>query len=87
MTEGKSPPIIPGMRDDRDVLLAEIAAFIKRHGLTDTTFSRRAANDGKFVGRLRKGGGITTATAAHIRKYMSDCDRGSPPPARKWRAA
>lgn len=44
----------------RSSLLSDIAAFIADRGITETTFGRLAVNDGKFVGRLRSGGNMTT---------------------------
>lgn len=36
-------------------LLVDIDAFLKKVGVAETTFGRLAANDGKFVGRIRTG--------------------------------
>src|SRR5580698_6573462 len=39
-----------------DVILEEISAYCRREGMAESTFGRRAVNDGKFVNRLRFGG-------------------------------
>ncbi len=51
-------------------LIAEIEAYCRRGGLAESTFGRQAVNEGKFVGRLRKGGGVTTKTMARVRDFM-----------------
>ena len=43
-------------------LLEEIGAFVRDHRMAETTFGKLATNDGKLVGRLRAGKGITTRT-------------------------
>ena len=51
-------------------LLEEIEAFVRDHRMAETTFGRLAANDGKLVGRLRAGKGITTRTVEKVRAFM-----------------
>jgi hypothetical protein len=58
-------------------LLQEIAEYCRRTGLAESTFGRRAVNDGKLANRLRNGGRITTETLDRIRAFM-DADRGIP---------
>src|SRR5262249_7445852 len=41
-------------------LLQEIADYCRHSGLAESTFGRRAVNDGKLTARLRNGGRITT---------------------------
>lgn len=55
-------------------LLIEIDRFLCRPdvGITETTFGRLAVNDGKFVGRLRDGKGLTLATAEKVRVFIRD---------------
>src|ERR1700736_5839011 len=43
-----------------DAILREIADFCRRTGVAESTFGRRAVNDGKLASRLRNGGGTTT---------------------------
>jgi SAM-dependent methyltransferase len=52
-------------------LIAEIEAFCRQAGVAESTFGRRVVNDGKFVGRLRDGKGVTTATVAKVRSYLT----------------
>src|SRR5262245_24422243 len=58
-------------RRENDQLLQEIADFCRRSGMAESTFGRRAVNDGKFVARLRFGGGVTTHTVKRLRTFMS----------------
>src|SRR3977135_3636808 len=51
-------------------LLQEIIEFCRRTGLAESTFGRRAVNDGKLANRLRNGGRITTETLDRIRAFM-----------------
>lgn len=52
-------------------LLQEISEYCRRTGLAESTFGRRAVNDGKLASRLRHGGRITTETLDRIRAFMS----------------
>jgi hypothetical protein len=52
-------------------ILQEISDFCRRSGLAESTFGRRAVNDGKLVSRLRDGGRITTDTFDRIRAFMA----------------
>jgi len=51
-------------------LLQEISDYCRRSGLAESTFGRRAVNDGKLTSRLRNGGRITTETLDRIRAFM-----------------
>ncbi len=62
---------------DNDALLQDIAAYCRVAGMAESTFGRRAVNDGKFVTRLRFGGRVTTVTVDRVRDFMK-----SPPVAR-----
>lgn len=72
LTNGQTPIILPTMTSED--LLAEIDSFLARPdvGITETTFGRLAVNDGKFVGRLRDGKGLTLATAEKVRAFIRD---------------
>jgi hypothetical protein len=67
-------------------LLAEIEVFLARQNerpgvrMTESTFGRLAVNDGKFVGRLRDGKGITLDTLEKARAFMArrEPDASSP---------
>ena len=52
-------------------ILQEITDFCRQRGLAESTFGRRAVNDGKLANRLRNGGRITTETLDRIRSFMS----------------
>ncbi|HEY4773364.1 MAG TPA: hypothetical protein VIH40_00960 [Xanthobacteraceae bacterium] len=52
-------------------LLQEISDYCRRTGLAESTFGRRAVNDGKLANRLRNGGRITTETLDRIRAFIS----------------
>lgn len=58
--------------DSVDPIIAEIEDYCRRGGLAETTFGRQAVNDGKFVSRIRNGGGVTTRTVARVRAYMRE---------------
>ena len=45
-------------------LLGSISDFCRRTGMAESTFGRRAVNDGKFVARLRDGARVTPGDAA-----------------------
>jgi hypothetical protein len=53
-------------------LLQEISDYCRKTGLAESTFGRRAVNDGKLAARLRNGGRITTYTLDRIRSFMED---------------
>jgi len=53
-------------------LLQEISEYCRQTGLAESTFGRRAVNDGKLASRLRHGGRITTETLDRIRAFMAN---------------
>jgi hypothetical protein len=61
-------------------LLQEISDYCRHTGLAESTFGRRAVNDGKLASRLRHGGRITTETLDRIRSFMqSNREAGARP--------
>src|SRR5512141_3257411 len=62
-----------------DQILQEISEFCRQRGLAESTFGRRAVNDGKLANRLRNGGRITTDTLDRIRAFMARNADGTPP--------
>ncbi|HEY2527399.1 MAG TPA: hypothetical protein VGJ20_05510 [Xanthobacteraceae bacterium] len=52
-------------------LLQEIAYYCRQTGLAESTFGRRAVNDGKLAARLRNGGRITTDTLDRIHGFIA----------------
>jgi hypothetical protein len=59
-------------------ILQEISEFCRVRGLAESTFGRRAVNDGKLANRLRNGGRITTDTLERIRAFMARNSDGAP---------
>src|SRR5512135_2545099 len=59
-------------------ILQEISEFCRQRGLAESTFGRRAVNDGKLASRLRNGGRITTDTLDRIRNFMTRNADGAP---------
>ncbi|HVP08471.1 MAG TPA: hypothetical protein VMT02_03035 [Burkholderiales bacterium] len=51
-------------------LLDSIAAFCRSAGIAESTFGRRAVNDGKFVARLRDGARITPETLERVSSFL-----------------
>ena len=58
--------------DTQQDLIGDIEAFCRHAGIAETTFGRQVVNDGKFVGRLRNGKGVTMTTVARVRQYLSE---------------
>lgn len=54
-----------------DTLLNSISDFCRRAGMAESTFGRRAVNDGKFVSRLRAGARVTPTTFDRICEFMA----------------
>ncbi len=52
-------------------LLQQISDYCRQTGLAESTFGRRAVNDGKLTARLRNGGRITTDTLDRIHGFMA----------------
>jgi SAM-dependent methyltransferase len=52
-------------------LLQEISEYCRQTGLAESTFGRRAVNDGKLASRLRHGGRITTDTLERVRHFIA----------------
>src|SRR5674476_1626953 len=61
----------PKTRCMNELILQEISDFCRQRGLAESTFGRRAVNDGKLASRLRNGGRITTDTLERIRAFMA----------------
>ena len=52
-------------------LLGVIRAYCREHDMAETTFGRRAVNDGKFVGRVRDGARISPKTLEKVEVFMA----------------
>src|SRR3990172_205869 len=57
--------------ESASTLLDSISAFCKQENMAESTFGRRAVNDGKFVSRLRDGARITPETWERVTKFIS----------------
>ncbi|HKT54802.1 MAG TPA: hypothetical protein VJP88_10150 [Caulobacteraceae bacterium] len=64
---------------EAEALLQEISVFCRDTEMAETTFGRRAVNDGKFVARLRYGGRVTTSTVERVRAFIRDHAHGRAP--------
>jgi hypothetical protein len=64
-----------------DEILSQISEFCRQADMAESTFGRRAVNDGKLVHRLREGKRITIDTLERIQGYIAASTDG-PPPAR-----
>lgn len=53
-------------------LLQVIDRFTGEAGIAESTFGRLAVNDGKFVPRLRNGGGVTVATVERVESFIAE---------------
>src|SRR5207249_9145760 len=51
-------------------LLGSISDFCRRTGMAESTFGRRAVNDGKFVARLRDGARVTPETLQRVNTFI-----------------
>jgi len=52
-------------------LLGSISDFCRRTGMAESTFGRRAVNDGKFVARLRDGARVTPETLQRVNLFIT----------------
>ncbi len=52
-------------------LLGSISEFCRRTGMAESTFGRRAVNDGKFVARLRDGARVTPETLERVNLFIT----------------
>src|SRR5438552_3680125 len=52
-------------------LLGSISDFCRRTGMAESTFGRRAVNDGKFVARLRDGARVTPETLQRVNQFIT----------------
>ena len=65
-----------------DEILSQITEFCRKADMAESTFGRRAVNDGKLVNRLREGKRITIDTLDRIQAYMAASTTGGMPPPR-----
>src|ERR1700754_977057 len=74
------PKPAESMRNDE--ILARITEFCRQADMAESTFGRRAVNDGKLVARLREGKRITIDTLDRIQAYIAASTPGGLPPVR-----
>ena len=55
----------------KDQLLTTVIEFCKEHKMAESTFGRKAVNDGKFVSRLRTGARVTPETFEKVKKFIN----------------
>lgn len=67
--------------DAIEPIIAEIEDYCRESGMAESTFGRRAVNDGKFVSRIRGGGGMTTRTLARVRRFIGEHAKPADKPA------
>ncbi len=65
-----------------DQILSQITEFCRRADMAESTFGRRAVNDGKLVHRLREGKRITIDTLDRIQAYIAASTPGGIAPPR-----
>jgi hypothetical protein len=61
--------------DETQQLIREIEAFLRSTGMAESTFGRKAVNNGKLMARLRAGSSVTLDTASQIRRFMAESQR------------
>ena len=55
----------------KDQLLTAVIEFCKEYKMAESTFGRKAVNDGKFVSRLRTGARVTPETFEKVKKFLN----------------
>ena len=66
-------------------LLDSISAFCRDNHIAESTFGRRAVNDGKFVSRLRDGARITPETLERVSTFLERHGASAPTAPRELR--
>lgn len=68
--------------DEREKFLKEVEAFLVKHEMRKTVFSKLAGQRYQFVDRLRAGGGVLMPTLDEVRAFMRDY-KADPRPRKK----
>ena len=55
----------------KDQMLTAVIEFCKEYKMAESTFGRKAVNDGKFVSRLRTGARVTPETFEKVKKFIN----------------
>src|SRR6478735_10104013 len=66
-----SPVTEEAVQGGGGTLLGSISDFCRRTGMAESTFGRRAVNDGKFVARLRDGARVTPETLTRVNQFIA----------------
>ncbi|PQA89566.1 hypothetical protein [Hyphococcus luteus] len=64
--------------ENAQTLLESIYAFCRQHSMAESTFGRRAVNDGKFVSRLKDGSRLRPETWDRVVKFISSHGGAAP---------
>src|SRR5438094_4445807 len=67
----RSPVTEDAVQGGGGTLLGSISDFCQRTGMAESTFGRRAVNDGKFVARLRDGARVTPETLNRVNQFIA----------------
>lgn len=62
----------------QESLVAEVNAFLARHGMKPPDFGKLAMNDLGFVYRLRDGLDVRASTIDKLRRFIAEYDREHP---------
>jgi len=62
--------------DNLPAILPEIRRVQRVHGMTDTTFGRRAVGDGNLISDIRDGRLLGIAIELRLRTFIASLDRG-----------
>jgi hypothetical protein len=63
---------------DYEHIIGDVEIYLARTGMAETTFGRKALNDGKAIKRLRAGKRMWPETVQKLRSFMAE---NPPPPA------
>jgi hypothetical protein len=63
--------MMAGMSNEITGLLHEVDQYLQATRMKETTFGRLAVNDGKCIGRLRRGGRAWPETVSRIRMFIA----------------
>lgn len=56
---------------ENETIIARINEYCSAHGISPSTFGKKAVNDGKFVDRLKSGRTITLTTLAKVDRFIA----------------
>lgn len=56
-------------------LMVEIDRFLRKTAMPPTTFGRRAVNDPRLIGDMRRGRQLGEGTIARVRRFLAEGER------------